>query len=118
LAKLKKVLDRKRRHKRVRAKVFGTEKRPRLNVFRSNKNIYAQLIDDIKGLTLLSYSSLKLKGKEGKNKLETAYLVGKELGKKAKRKGIKEVVFDRGGYKFHGRVKALANGTRETGLSF
>lgn len=118
MVKSKKVLGREKRHKRVRVKVFGTKKRPRLGVFRSNKDIYAQLIDDTIGHTLCSYSSLKLKNKEGKNKVETAYLVGKEIGKIAKRKHIKEIVFDRNGYKFHGRIKALADGVREAGLSF
>jgi len=118
LVKSKKVLDREKRHKRVRVKAFGTRKRPRLSVFRSNKYIYTQLIDDTKGNTLCSYSSMKLKDKKGKNKVEDAYLVGKEIGKIAKRKRIKEIVFDRSGYKFHGRIKALADGAREAGLSF
>ncbi|MFH1583536.1 MAG: 50S ribosomal protein L18 [Actinomycetota bacterium] len=118
MVKSKKVLDREKRHKRVRVKIFGTKKRPRLSVFRSNKDIYIQLIDDTRGHTLCSYSSLKLKEKEGKNKVEIAYLVGNEIGKIAKRKRIKEIVFDRGGYKFHGRVKALADSAREAGLSF
>jgi large subunit ribosomal protein L18 len=118
VVKLKKVLNRERRHRRVRIKVFGTKKRPRMSVYRSNRNIFVQLIDDVKGHTLCSYSSLKLKNKEGKKKIEIAYLVGKEIGKIAKKKHIKEVVFDRGGYKYHGKVKALAEGARETGLSF
>lgn len=118
MVKLKKVLQRERRHRGIRIKIFGTKKRPRMSIFRSNRNIFVQLIDDVKGHTLYSYSSLKLKNKEGKKKTEIAYLVGKEIGKIAKKKHIKEIVFDRGGYKYHGRVKALAEGARETGLSF
>jgi len=118
VVKLKKVLHRERRHRRVRIKIFGTKKRPRMSIFRSNRNIFVQLIDDVKGRTLCSYSSLKLKNKEGKKKVDIAYSVGKEIGKIAKKKHIKKVVFDRGGYKYHGRVKALAEGARETELSF
>ena len=107
-----------RRHKRVRAKIFGTASRPRLCVFRSLKNIYAQIIDDEKGATLASASTL---GKEfeqyGGNK-EAAKLVGEAIAKAAIAKGITEVVFDRGGYIYHGRVQALAEGAREAGLKF
>ncbi|MCD5396533.1 MAG: 50S ribosomal protein L18 [Candidatus Pacebacteria bacterium] len=114
---------RKRRHRRVRAKVFGTKDRPRLCVFRSNKHIYAQLIDDKTGHTLAATSDLKLPKnvelkKEMTRKVAIAYEVGKLMAKIAKEKGIKEVVFDRGGYKYHGRVKALAEGAREGGLKF
>lgn len=117
---------RKRRHKRVRAKIFGTQKRPRLCVFRSNKHIYAQLIDDTKGHTLASASDLQLKKKinlkenqkKFSRKVALAYEVGKLIAKIAKEKGIEKVVFDRGGYKYHGRVKALAEGAREGGLKF
>lgn len=113
--------NRKRRHRRVRRKVFGTPERPRLNIFRSNNNIYAQVIDDINGVTLVSASSLD---KEIKEKVshtgnkEAAKLVGNLVGKRAIEKGIKSVVFDRGGYIYHGRVKELAEGARESGLEF
>lgn len=106
------------RHKRVRGKISGTSERPRLNVFRSGNNIYAQVIDDSKGVTLVSASSLE-KSFEGKgNNVEAAQQVGKALGQRAKDKGIDTVVFDRGGYLYHGRVKALADGAREAGLTF
>ena len=123
LAKLKRA-KRKRRHIRVRAKIFGTKTCPRLCVFRSIKHIYAQLIDDEKGQTLATASDSdlkpalsKVKGKKAKNK-EIAKEVGKLLAKKTLTKKIKQVVFDRGGYKYHGRVKALADGAREGGLKF
>ena len=107
-----------RRHKRVRGKIFGTAQKPRLCVFRSLKNIQAQIIDDESGKTLASASSL---GKEfnqyGGNK-EAAKLVGQAVAKAALEKGITEVVFDRGGYIFHGRVQELAEGAREAGLKF
>lgn len=106
------------RHKRVRGKVNGTQERPRLNVFRSAKNIYAQVIDDVKGVTLVAASSLD---KEidcyGGNK-DAARKVGKLVAERALKMGITEVVFDRGGYIFHGRVKELAEGAREGGLKF
>ena len=107
-----------KRHKRVRGKISGTAERPRLNVFRANTNIYAQLIDDVKGVTLAAASSLdkEISGNGG-NK-EAAKEVGKLLAKKATDKGIAEVVFDRGGYVYHGRVKELAEGAREGGLKF
>lgn len=110
--------SRKKRHKRVRAKISGTADRPRLNVFRSLNNIYAQLIDDTKGVTLVAASTLGdgLKGKGG-NK-QAAREVGKILAKKALDKGIEQVVFDRAGYLYHGRVKELAEGAREGGLKF
>ena len=106
------------RHKRVRGKVSGTAERPRLNVFRSTNNIYAQLIDDVKGVTLASASTLDkdFEGKGG-NK-EAARKVGALIEKRAADKGITDVVFDRGGYIFHGRVKELAEGAREGGLKF
>mgnify|MGYP001054038710 FL=1 len=107
--------QRLKRHKRVRAKVSGTAQRPRLNVFRSEKNIYAQVIDDVAGVTLCSASSLKLAS--GSNK-EAAREVGKAVAKAALAKGIEEVVFDRGGYLYHGRVAELAEGAREGGLKF
>lgn len=109
---------RKRRHKRIRAKISGTSLRPRLFVFRSNKHIWAQLIDDEKGQTLISASDFEIKSKKNKKKTEKAFEVGKIIAKKALSQGIKSVVFDRGGYKYHGRVKALAQGAREGGLKF
>ena len=107
-----------KRHKRVRAQISGTALRPRLNVFRSTNNIYAQLIDDVAGVTLASASTLdkELNGYGG-NK-EAAKIVGKMIAEKAVAKGIKKVVFDRGGYIYHGRVKELADGAREGGLEF
>ena len=104
------------RHARIRKNLSGTSTTPRLNVFRSNTNIYAQIIDDEKGVTLASASSLdmKLKG----NNIETAKKVGAEIAARAKKANITEVVFDRGGYLYHGRVKALADAAREAGLKF
>ena len=108
---------RKRRHTRVRNKVSGTVECPRLNVFRSNTQIFAQIIDDVKGITLASSSSVELKIKNGGN-AEGAALVGKDIAEKALKLKIKNVVFDRGGYLYHGRVKALAEAARENGLEF
>jgi large subunit ribosomal protein L18 len=109
---------RKRRHRRVRGKVFGTAERPRLVVHRSNKGITAQLVDDFEGKTLAAASWLQLpKSFKGK-KTEQAAEVGKFVAEKAKAAGIEVVVFDRGGYLYHGRVKALAEGAREGGLKF
>jgi large subunit ribosomal protein L18 len=107
-----------RRKKKVRAKIFGTSSRPRLNVFRSNQHIYAHLIDDEKGTTLLSVSEGDLKSKEKLTKVEKAFRVGKLAGEKSIAKGLKKVVFDRSGYLYHGRVKGLAQGAREAGLEF
>ena len=106
------------RHKRVRGKVSGTPERPRLNVFRSEKNIYAQVIDDVAGSTLVSASSLdkEIEGNGG-NKA-AARAVGKLVAERCKAKGIDQVVFDRGGYVYHGRVAELAEGAREGGLEF
>ena len=110
--------QRLKRHKRVRGKISGTPERPRLNVFRSETNIYAQVIDDVSGKTLVSASSLE-KGFEGRgNNCEAAAKVGEAIGQRAKDKGIATVVFDRGGYLYHGRVKALAEGARKAGLEF
>lgn len=107
-----------KRHRRVRAKISGTAERPRLNVFRSSKHIYAQLIDDVNGVTLASASSMD-KGFEGNGgNIEAARKVGEMIAKNAADKGITEVVFDRGGYLYHGRVKELADGARENGLKF
>lgn len=111
----KKQLQRKRRQKRVRAKIHGTAERPRLSVFRSNKAIYAQLIDDLKCCTLVAASSQEIKALK-KNKTEIATEVGKLLGQKAQQQKITQAVFDRGGYRFHGRVKALAEGAQSAGL--
>ena len=107
-----------RRHKRIRAKVSGTPERPRLNVFRSERHIYAQIIDDTTGVTLCSASTVE-KGFEGlgSNK-EAAKKVGMAVAERAKAKGINAVVFDRGGYIYHGRVQELAEGAREGGLDF
>ncbi len=106
------------RHKRVRAKIMGTADRPRLCVFRSLNNIYAQLIDDVKGVTLVSASSLDKDFEGYGGNKEAAKKVGLNLAKKALEKGISEVVFDRAGYLYHGRVKDLAEGAREGGLKF
>ena len=106
-----------RKHERVRAKVSGTASCPRLCVFRSNKHIEAQLIDDVKKVTLVSASSVQLKLENGSN-IEAAKKVGADLASKAKAKKISTVVFDRGGYVYHGRVAALADAAREGGLKF
>ena len=110
--------QRLKRHKRVRAKISGTPEMPRLNVFRSEANIYAQVIDDVNGVTLASASSLDkaIEGYGGNIAAATAF--GKLVAERAKAKGIETVVFDRGGYLYHGRVKALAEGAREGGLKF
>ena len=106
-----------RRHVRVRNKVSGTPERPRLSVYRSNKQIYAQIIDDVAQTTLVSASSLNLKLENGGN-IEAAQKVGTEIAELAKKANINTVVFDRGGYLYHGRVKALADAAREAGLEF
>ena len=107
-----------KRHVRVRSKISGTAECPRLNVFRSNSNIYAQLIDDVNGVTLAAANTVE-KGFEGATgNAEAAKKVGAALAERAKAKGIEQVVFDRGGYIFHGRVAALAEGAREAGLKF
>ena len=110
---------RKERHTRIRESLNGTATKPRLNVFRSNANISAQIIDDVKGITLVSASSLEkdLKLTNGGN-VEAAKIIGAEIAKRAQKANIKEVVFDRGGYLYHGRVKALAEAARENGLEF
>jgi large subunit ribosomal protein L18 len=112
---------RKRRHRRVRTKIAGTLERPRLNVYRSLNHIYAQVIDDVVGQTLVSASTLDRglnDSLEGKDKVGQATIVGKTVAERALESGISEVVFDRGGYLYHGRVKALAEGAREGGLKF
>jgi large subunit ribosomal protein L18 len=117
MAKQTRLESRTRRHSRVREKVRGSAGRPRLAVFRSITHIYAQLIDDDSGKTLVAASSVEAKDGKGK-KSERAKAVGAALGEKAKAKGIDEAVFDRGGYRYHGRVKALGDAARSAGLRF
>lgn len=111
------AVARRARHRRVRKRIMGTSERPRLNVFRSNRHIHAQIIDDTRGHTLVHASSLEpeIGGQEAGN-LEVATLVGRALAQRAMEKGVRRVVFDRGGYRFHGRVAAVAEGAREEGL--
>ena len=118
VSKVNKNAMRMKRHVRVRGKVSGTTERPRLNVFRSNANIYAQIIDDVNGVTLVSANTLEKEFEGATGNCEAAKKVGAVLAERAKAKGIEEVVFDRGGYIFHGRVAALAQGAREGGLEF
>ena len=108
---------RKRIHTRIREKLSGTAERPRLNVFRSLNHIYAQVIDDQKGVTIASASTLAMKAKTGGN-VSAAKEIGKTIAERAREKGIKKVVFDRGGFLYHGRIKALADAAREAGLEF
>jgi large subunit ribosomal protein L18 len=115
---LSKVEKRNKIKRRVRKNIYGSSERPRLSVFRSNKQIYAQIIDDENGVTVASSSSYKNKSAEGKAKADQAAIVGKELAEKAIKAGINTVVFDRNGYQYHGRVKSLADGAREGGLKF
>lgn len=115
--KTSKNVSRKKRHFRIRHKVSGTASRPRLNVYRSNKHIFAQIIDDKAAHTLVSANSVDMKLENGSG-VEAAKLVGAELAKRAKAANVTEVVFDRGGYLYHGRVKALADAAREAGLEF
>ena len=117
LKKISKNEERLRRHVRVRRKISGTPECPRLNVFRSNAHIHAQVIDDVNGKTLAAASSVALKLENGGN-IAAAEAVGAEIAKKALEAGINEVVFDRGGYVYHGRVKALAEAARAAGLKF
>ncbi|WP_410504221.1 50S ribosomal protein L18 [Lactiplantibacillus plantarum] len=117
ISKPDKNKTRQRRHARVRGKISGTAERPRLNVYRSNKNIYAQVIDDVEGVTLASASTLDSEVK-GNNKTEKAASVGEVVAKRAAEKKIVDVVFDRGGYLYHGLVQALAEAARENGLKF
>jgi large subunit ribosomal protein L18 len=119
ITKLDKNASRKKRHARVRSKLSGTAARPRLNVFRSNKHVYAQVIDDMSGVTLVSASTMeKDLNLESTSNLEAAKLVGELVAKRAVEKGITAVVFDRGGYLYHGRIQALADAARENGLQF
>ena len=117
LKKVSKNEERTRRHARVRTKIGGTPERPRLNVFRSNAHIHAQIIDDVNGKTLIAASSVEMKLANGGN-VEAAKAVGAEIAKRALEANITEVVFDRGGYVYHGRVQALADAAREAGLKF
>jgi large subunit ribosomal protein L18 len=119
ITKQDKNATRKKRHARVRAKLSGTSARPRLNVFRSNKHLYAQIIDDINGVTLASASTLdKDFTLESTNNVEAAQKIGELVAKRAVEKGITSIVFDRGGYLYHGRIQALADAARENGLQF
>ena len=118
MATLTKPQARARRHRRIRGKVSGTAGRPRLAVYRSNKGISAQLIDDLEGKTLAAASWINLQKSFKGNKIDQASEVGKLLAANAKTAGVEKCVFDRGGYLYHGRVKALAEGAREGGLSF
>jgi large subunit ribosomal protein L18 len=121
MAKATSYLARHRRHTRVRRRVRGTAERPRLNVFRSATHIYAQVIDDVAGATLAAASDVEsdiASATKGKTKSERAAAVGKAVAERAKAKGVELVVFDRGGYKYHGRVQALADAAREAGLGF
>lgn len=117
ISKESKNISRVRRHARVRAKISGTAECPRLCLYRSNKNIEAQIIDDVKGVTLVSSSSMSLKLENGSN-IDAAAKVGADIGAKAIAKNIKTIVFDRSGYVYTGRVKALADAAREAGLEF
>ena len=118
VSKVNKNAMRLKRHVRVRGKISGTPECPRLNVFRSNANIYAQIIDDVNGVTLVSANTLEKDFEGATGNIEAAKKVGAILAERAKAKGIEDVVFDRGGYIFHGRVAALAEGAREAGLEF
>lgn len=116
-----KAQSRRMRQRRVRAKIHGTAARPRMNVYRSLANIFVQLIDDDQGHTLVSASTIDTEiaaQVQGKTKVEAAQIVGKVVGERAKNAGIEAVVFDRGGFKYHGRIAALADGAREAGLKF
>ena len=118
IKKFDKNAQRIKRHVRVRGKISGTPERPRLNVFRSNANMYAQIIDDVNGVTLAAASTLEKDFEGAAGNKEAARKVGQLVAERAKAKGIEEVVFDRGGYVYHGRVAALAEGAREGGLKF
>lgn len=121
MSTVNKKIAKDRRHKRIRKSVKGTTERPRLAVFRSNKYLYAQVIDDVQGVTLVSASSVEKEMREqfaGRVNLAVAEAVGKMIGERAKAKGIEKVVFDRGGFIYHGRIKSLADAAREAGLEF
>jgi large subunit ribosomal protein L18 len=114
----KKIINKIKRIKRVRVKILAHSKSPRLSIFRSNRNLYAQIIDDRKSITLASISSLNIPKDKKQKKSDMAKALGKKLAETALKKKIKSIVFDRGGYKYHGLVKALAEGAREGGLKF
>ncbi len=119
ITKADKNAVRRKRHARVRTRLSGTEARPRLNVFRSNKHIYAQLIDDVNGVTIASASTLdKDINLDSSSNLDAAVKIGELVAKRAVEKGVSTVIFDRGGYLYHGRIKALADAARENGLEF
>ena len=118
VSKVNKNAMRMKRHVRVRGKISGTPERPRLNVFRSNANIYAQIIDDVNGVTLVAANTLEKDFEGTTGNIEAAKKVGQIVAQRALEKGINEVVFDRNGYLYHGRVAALAEGAREAGLKF
>ncbi|HEX3880353.1 MAG TPA: 50S ribosomal protein L18 [Bryobacteraceae bacterium] len=118
IRKIEKKTIRKRIHTRIRRKVQGTTERPRLAVFRSVAHIYAQVIDDVEGKTLVSASTVDKNGKTNGGNVAAAKSIGKLVAERAKEKGVKHVVFDRGGYQYHGRIKALADAAREAGLEF
>lgn len=113
-----KKIQRKRRHQRIRAKIIGTQERPRFCVFKSLNHIYVQIIDDKKGQTIVSASDLEIKKSKADKKIDLARKVGELIGQKAKEKKIKKVVFDRGGFKYHGRLKVLAEEAKKAGLEF
>ena len=115
---MNKIEQRERRHKRVRKKILGTQERPRLNIYKSNRYIYAQIIDDMKSHTIVSASSLESELKMEKINCEISKKVGLIIGSRAIEQGIKQVIFDRSGYRYHGNVKSLAEGARESGLEF
>jgi len=118
IRKIEKKEIRNRIHQRIRRKLSGTKERPRLAVFRSVAHIYAQVIDDVEGRTLASASSVDKDGKTKGGNVAAAKAIGKLVAERAKEKGVKQVVFDRGGYQYHGRIKALADAAREAGLDF
>jgi large subunit ribosomal protein L18 len=118
IRKIEKKEIRNRIHQRIRRKLSGTKERPRLAVFRSVAHIYAQVIDDVEGRTLVSASSVDKDGKTKGGNVAAAKAIGKLVAERAKEKGVKQVVFDRGGYQYHGRIKALADAAREAGLEF
>jgi large subunit ribosomal protein L18 len=118
IRKIEKKEIRNRIHQRIRRKLSGTKERPRLAVFRSVAHIYAQVIDDVEGKTLASASSVDKDGKTKGGNVAAAKAIGKLVAERAKEKGVKQVVFDRGGYQYHGRIKALADAAREAGLEF
>ena len=116
--KVDREINRTKKHSRIRARISGTAERPRVSVFRSLENIFVQIIDDVNGVTLVSASSQDKDFKNYGGNIEAAKAIGAEVAKRALEKGIKEVVFDRGGYVYHGRVAALADAAREAGLKF